>query len=65
MIAMTTSGSIRMNARQTGCVRVLTCSEMAVSKMVDDNGLRCPRPRGAGETKRAGQDARVAIRSVA
>jgi hypothetical protein len=40
-------------------------SEMAVAKMVNDSGQRCPRPRGAGVTKRAGQDACVAIRSVA
>jgi hypothetical protein len=29
-------------------------SEMAVAKMLDDGALRCPRPRGAGVTKRAG-----------
>jgi hypothetical protein len=44
--------------RRGGTKRKLTelnlNSEMAVAKMVDDSGLRCPRPRGAGETKRAG-----------
>jgi hypothetical protein len=33
--------------------------------MLDDGALRCPRPRGTGVTKRAGQEASVAIRSVA